>query len=284
MFALGGIIPLINVSYLQNGFETYSYGRVRLYGTLGFTLPNAWIMFYKIPSFQAVKYAGWIILLSAVFLFFLPEGRKITQVAEEAISLKRAWKLLKSKLFITFLFVLFLFSFSFSATEYVLSSYIQTISFPLDPVPFTWFLGTMVEIAFFFISPWLISKYGSLILVFIGLTAGFLRFSILALPINPEIMLYIQGLHGIQFSGAYLGSLYYLKEKAHPQRLAMAQALYTTFARAIGTGIGGYILGNIGGTGDFKKVFFYAAIASAMSMIGLLIYLPFQKKHIHFVD
>ncbi len=285
MFSLGGIIPLMNVSYLQNRNEKHSFGRVRLYGTLGFTAVNAILMFFDLETAKIVQLAGVFTLLSVIFLFFVPPGRQIEAGKKSPITLRQTWKLFSSPLFLFFLTVLFCFYFSFSATEYIISDYVAPLDFPLDPVPFVWFLGTLSEIAFFFFSPRLLGlSNGALRLIALGAAAGALRFFLLTLDLKPHEIIYAQALHGIQFSGVYLGSLIYLQEKTHPQRLATAQALVTAFARAMGTGLGAYLLGNLAGGGNHQSGFKGAFIAALVSIVLLIVYVPMQRKADHFVE
>ena len=284
MFAMGGIISLMNVSYLQNGFESHLFGRVRLFGTLGFALSNAVLMFFKISPSAAIRISSWFFIVSTLALYLLPAGRDITYQVHEQITWRRIRKLTGSALFLFFTLIMFLFFFSFSTAEYLVSDYIKDISFPLDPVPFAWLIGTLVEVLLFIISPFILKKYGAVFLIGISFCAGIARLMILALFSNEHVILFSQCLHGIQFSGAYLGSLIYIKEKAHPQRLGSAQALFTTYSRALGTGSGAFILGNIAGSGRFMYAFEIAAWVSLAGFLLLIWFSRIEKKHRYFYD
>jgi len=284
MFSIGGIISLMNVSYLQNGFESRNFGRVRLFGTAGFALPNGILMFIHITPSTALRLSAGFFLMSTLALLTLPSGRDIQFQAGEKITWRRMRKLSTSSLFSFFIIILFFFFFGFSAAEYIVSDYIKNFLFVLDPVAFSWLIGTLVEIVVFFVSPFILNRYGPVFLIGISLFAGILRMLILACSSNQLIILFSQSLHGIQFSGAYLGSLIYLKEKAHPQRLGSAQALFTSYSRGMGTGTGAYILGNIAGGGNFQTAFLIAAAVLSVSLILLLVFSRVEKKHRYFFD
>jgi len=130
----------------------------------------------------------------------------------------------------------------------------------------------------------LLAKYGAVFIIGISFIAGILRLFILARFSDQDIVLFSQFLHGIQFSGAYLGSLIYIKEKAHPQRLGSAQALFSTYSRAFGTGSGAYLLGNIAGTGNFTQAFEIAAWVSCAGLFLLFWFSKTEKKHRFFYD
>lgn len=283
MFALGGIIPLINISYLQNGLNDRFFGRIRLYGTLGFTLPNGWLMMSYFSPKEAIYFGALATLASAGFLFLLPLGRAIPEKGLSPITLKKVHQLLTSSLFIFFLVLMFLFFFNFSVAEYVVSEYVRPTKFVVDPVAFIWFLGTMVEVGFFVVSPGILHKQGPLGLISWGFGASFLRYLLLFTLAPGTALLFAQGLHGIQFSGSHLGALIYLKDKTSPERLATAQALMTTFSKATGAGIGAFLLGNIAGNKEFSSVFLIASLTSACGIILLLLFMRFQKKYTHFI-
>ena len=282
MFSMGGIIPLINVSYLQNGFDPEIFGRIRLFGTLGFTLPNAVLLFIPLQPSQAIFWGSIFMLLSTNFVFFLPPGRDIKNHEKEEISLQKVWQLLKAPPFLLFLLITSCFFFSFSTAEYVISDYVANLEFVVKPVPFVWLGGTLIEILLFFASPYLIRKHGPLFLIAMGLSAALLRYTFTLLFSAHWVIIVAQLLHGIQFSGGYLGALLYLKNKTRAQRLGTAQALYTTFGRASGTGAGAYILGNLAGAGKFSDVFLISALVSAAGLLILGFYMKYDKTFSQF--
>ena len=290
MFFMGGIIPLINISYLQNGHSFELFGRVRLYGTLGFAIPNGILSFApNLGAGEAIRWAGIFMIVSVFFLFLLPKGREGgEQVAQ--ITFKKTWTLLRTPLFLFFLSVTLMFYFSFSTAEYVMSPYIvqkvQNLGLVeiIRPQYFIWFLGTLVEICFFVVSPFLIRRFGPLFLIALGLSAGTLRYMLSAFFENDMASVLTQGLHGVQFAGCYLGALLYLREKTNPRRLATAQALYTTFGRALATGGGSFILGNLAAVGAYTLAFHISAIVSIAGLILLFFFARYEKKFSHFTE
>jgi MFS family permease len=284
MFATGGIMSLINVSYLQNGYEGNRFGRVRLFGTAGFALANAIIMFYRVEPSFSLKLSGIFFIASTLVLYMLPASRDIQFKHQDVVTWLRIKTLSMSGLFSSFIIIMFTFFFGFSTAEYLLSGYIRDFDFPVDPIGFSWLAGTLVEMVFFFISPRILEKFGSVWLIGLSFFAAVIRLGILSYSTDESLILFSQVLHGLQFSGAYLGSLIYLQEKAHPQRLGSAQALYTAYSRAIGTGTGAYVLGNIAGAGDFRNAFEWAFLFSLAGLILLIVFMKVEKKHKYFFD
>jgi len=283
-FCMGGIIPLVNISYIQNGHSTDFFGRTRLYGTLGFAIPNFFLLFIHTSPGVIIKISSFFILISALILFKLPRGRQHHISGRNHITIAHVAELLSSPVFLIFMLINLVFYFGYSTTEFVISNYVGKIPFYFQPVPMIWLLGTSVEIIFFYISPSIVRRVGSLYIIAGGLLAGVLRFAILAnVNLSAEVIIYSQGLHGIQFAGTYLGSLLYLKEKTSPQRLATAQALFLMFARSLGTAAGGYFLGNIASENNYSLLFALAALSGIISFVFLLIFSKYEKKYKHFV-
>ena len=107
---------------------------------------------------------------------------------------------------------------------------------------------------------------------------GILRMGLM-LFIEPGVVLMaMQVLHGLHYAPAYLGSLEYLQQKANPKRLATAQALLMIFGRAMGTGIGAFVLGNMAGLGNNSMLYIFAILAGLSGMTILYIYEIWQQK------
>lgn len=276
-FAMGGAIPLINVSYLQSGHDPDRFGRVRLFGTLGFLIPNLLLIpFEDISRFTLIRSAGIFFLLSIPVLFLLPAARPVHSHLE-SISLKKVGRLLFSPPFFLFILGMFLFFFQFSPAEYIVSNYLEKIEFyGTDPVSVAWFLGPAVEIVFFFFSPALLRKTGPLFLIGVGFAAGIIRYGgTILMGESPEAVIW-QFWHGIHFGAAYLGGLIFLERKAHPQRLATAQALMMVIGRAGGSGAAGFILGNIAADDDYAAVFL---ISMLVALIGAAMFYFYYRRY-----
>lgn len=281
-FFLGGILPLMNVSFMQSGLDPFMFGRTRLFGTVGFMVINIIFMPFDIPRKYMLIAAGVLFMVSILPVFFLPKGRNTLEKSEHGvIRFIDIIYLLKMPGFIIFLMVMFLFYFQFSPAEYIISEYIDRFSFAtvipefhIETLPAVWFLGTFIEIGFFFISPWLIQKYGVYVTISFSFIAGVIRHASLGIfPLGLGIVM-MQMLHGVHFSPAYLGSILFMEKNISPFRLATGQALTLIVARGFGAGIGGFILGNIAGSGDFQTVFLYSTVASLLGLL-LIVFLPF---------
>lgn len=287
---MGGVVPLMNVAFLQSGNKAHRFGRVRLFGTLGFLLPNILLTFLVTSNALSLQLAAIFYLLSLTALFYIPRHRVINENHPgSTISIPAMLRYMRSKVFVLFLLIMFFFFFGFAPAEYIIGNYIDHIpvalfnSIEVEAVPFSWFIATVIEIGFFYISEPLLRKHSAIAIVGIGLGAGMVRHLALIVMQPDAGIVWMQGLHGLHFSPGYLGSLLFIEEKAWSRHLATAQALLVIAGRAMGTGIGGYILGNMAANGEYNMVFSISLAASAMGAAMLIFYTRYQKRFKHFL-
>ena len=287
--SMGGIMPLINVAYLQSGCNPNQFGLVRMSGTIGFMVPNALIAFTDLPgkivSNNYFLPASILLLISTIFAFLVPRDRTIEEREPRvAVDLHGALSLVRSKQFIIFLLVMLIFYIGFSTSEYVITDFLSRIPFYFDPVGFSWLIGPGLEVVFFIFSPWLLNRFGSVQILQIAFLASIARYGgMLLLPYGPALV-YLQVLHGIHFSPAHLGYVIHLKERSPPRLLGTANALFLVFSRSLGLGVGAYFFGNMARSGHFDYAFFGAAIAGLVGFILLRIYIHLDKARLAFRD
>lgn len=284
---MAGVLPLVNISFLQNRRDAHFYGHTRLFGTLGFLLPNLLFSFIPIERPLLIQLSGVFFLLSLAILPFLPSSRPIEHDSD-AISLREMRRLLHSPIFLFFLILMFIYFFQYSPAEYIISNFIVAQSgtmpdFLPDPVSLAWMLGTGIEILFFLASPWIISLRGELFLIIISFIAGIARYAFILLFPGGIALVLIQSLHGLHFGPAYVGSVLYVKHKAHPQRLGTAQALLLVVSRALGTGLGGFTLGNLANRGYTTEVFWVSLVSAMFGLLVLILYMRREKQRDHFI-
>ncbi len=271
-FSLGGILPLANVSYMQSGLPPEKFGVVRLFGTLAFFIINGILIVIKARPEALLFLSSFLFILSAAFLFLLPAKRQSSGQPFQASAIGR---LLGTPLFLFFLFIMLLSFIQFGPSEYVIGDIVSKIEFAFEPVPFSWMLGTATEIIFFAASPWLIRRVSPSILLAMGFIIGVLRYGGMLLFAGDEMLIYLQSLHGLHFAPAFLGSLLLLEQKVDARYLATAQALYLVLARALGTGIGAFVLGDLTAAGLFDAAWY---IAIAVATCGFALVFIFSKK------
>jgi len=272
-FSIGCVIPLANIAYLQSGLGELYFGRTRMYGTIGFLFPNVILIFLDIPAYLLIRYASLLFLISLVPVLKIPH-RIIS--SGKSFQFSQVLKVIKSKMFISFLLIIFVFNLNFSTAENIISNYISRLEFSLKPfinvelasVPFAWVLGTSLEIIFLYFSPFLAKNFNILIFIAISLIAGILRFIPILWTSSVLFILLLQSLHGLHFAPANVGALLYIKQKTPEQILATTQGIYLFAGRAAGIGIGSYIMALFAVEFLYNEVF---ALSGIFGVIGLAI-------------
>ncbi len=287
MAAMGGILPLVNISYLQTRSNHSQYGHARVFGTLGFMLPNLFLAFMDVARPVLLSWATAFFVASLLLLAVLPSERKIEKKPDE-VHPEQIGKLLSSPLFILFMFVILLYNFSFSPAEFIISNYVTQIPESIlpgsmEPVAFSWFLGTFTEVLFFVASPWFVKRMGPMGLMMLSLVAGAARYGLLlAFPAGFSAIL-VQSLHGLQFGPMYLASVLHVQQKAHPQRLGTAQAMVMVVGKAAGNGMGAWLFGIMAMTQMYAAIFEISLALSVFAMVVLAFYIRRESMQRYFV-
>lgn len=249
-FAGGGVHPLVSSGYFQSGLPEAGFARARGFGTLSFFLVNFFLIFFPKDSVQIVRLAALFFFLVLPSVLFLPKVR-VFKTKRFAGDGRIPWKkLFFSGHYFAFFGLCVWYNFQFITAETVLSEYISRLQIPLgdgrlNPLSFSWAIATFAETLFFLWASYQ-RGYSGLSFICMGFTAGLLRYSLLYFLENPWVELLVQGLHGIHFGAFYLGSVYYIKEKANPAFLATTTAFTQLLSRALGGGFGGFIFGQMG--------------------------------------
>lgn len=289
-FFIAGINPLINVSYLQNNLPSEKLGQVRMYGTIGFLIPNIVTVFFPVSRIILLILAAGFIALSLSLIYYLPSGRSLRSQNQQKVEFKQLLRLLFSPLFLFFLFIMFLFYFQFAPAEFIVSEYLREIkiqawNIPLDSVSLAWVLSACSEIFFFSISPFILKRTGSLGMIAVAVLFGMLRYTLMILILPGSLwLIFIQILHGWHYGPAYLGSVLHAGEKAHPSRQATAQSAVLVLSKAAGAGWSGLILGNLAGNNNFVAVFSISLMVALAALLLLVSYYKVQKKIKFFVN
>ena len=284
IFCLTANLSLGNVSFLQNEEESNDFGRVRLYGTLGFCTTNICLMFVERTSTEIMSYAPYLFLLGSLALFLMPFERKLAKKGstfepKESISIRSIYLLIKQPKFLFFWLILILFFFHFSPAEYIVSVRIQDInikffseSIKISPIPLAWSVATVTEIIFLFSSPYFLKKFKIHLFTFLSFIIGIVRFGFMIfLPLDTFVVFW-QALHGIHFSSSFLGAILYIEKITPPRKLATALAFLVHVARCMGTGLGAFYLSGFVEEKQFSKLFLISTLFGVIALIAYFFY------------
>ena len=129
-------------------------------------------------------------------------------------------------------------------------------------------VAAVSELPIFLIGYWLYRKVGPdrLIAILVGLYA--VRMLLLALVKSPELVIVLQGLHGVTFGGFLVVCVPRTHELAHGRHPATVQALLTLAAFGLGNIIGAFLGGALL---DYTRQVYIGT--SVMMVIVLVVYI-----------
>ncbi|MFT7116940.1 MAG: PPP family 3-phenylpropionic acid transporter, partial [Rhodoferax sp.] len=252
---------------VSNGgaFDVRRYGRVRLWGSMGFLvtvlLAGAWFERFGMAHFPA-----WTVLtLAAVVLstWLLPDQK---EEAHAATSVKGSiWPVVRQRQ-VQWLFASMFFHVLSHMGIYVFFSlYLDSLGYSKSMIGLLWALSVVVEIVWFFSqSRWLplLSLTGWLVLC-AGVTALRMGLTATSATVLPVLLL-AQALHAITFAAHHSVAIALLSHHFPGRLRGRGQALYTV----IGYGFPG-VLGALAG-GALSARYGLGAVFVATTVSGLL--------------
>ncbi len=147
----------------------------------------------------------------------------------------------------SFFVVSFFFYFAYQLVDYYVGQYIEK-SAGMDIVYGGWALAVIFEIPFLALSGRLYRRHGIKPFFLLSTGAGALRFGWLALSslqgweVSP---LYSQILHGVHFTGFYMGAIYWLRATFPNHLYGTGYGAYIIFASSLGGALGSMVFGSL---------------------------------------
>jgi MFS transporter, PPP family, 3-phenylpropionic acid transporter len=224
-------------------FNARRYGRVRLWGSLGFlvTVVAAGVWFER---FGLVHFPAWTLAtLAAVALsvWLLPDFREPAHADEVQPSV---WPVLRQPPVRWFFAAVFFHVLAHIFIYVFFSLYLDSLGYSKTVIGLLWALSVVIEIGWFFtqgrwlprlsLSAWLVLA-AALMALRMGLTAGF--------PLVWPVLLVAQALHAITFAAHHTVCIALLSHHFPGRLRGRGQALYTV----VGYGLPGVVGGVAGG-------------------------------------
>jgi PPP family 3-phenylpropionic acid transporter len=208
-----------------------SYGRLRLWGSVGFILAVLPAARYVDPR-EAVVFPA---VTTAVVLGALLASLRLPARAElpDHGPPRGARRLVVEEDFRLFLIAVFLGQAGHVAYDLCFSMHLFDLGVPPLTVGVAWALGTACEVVLMAYSAPLFRTYAPLALLSFGFGAASLRWAIMAVLRSSALLLAVQPLHAFSFGLVWLASVNYTSRRFPAHSRATAQGL---FAAAMGAG------------------------------------------------
>jgi PPP family 3-phenylpropionic acid transporter len=255
--------------------EGSTYGRLRLWGSLGFMITAAvsgyWITTHGSPSVPLSIAA--LLTLAAVASFVLPPRANLPPgpLVEE---MKRLWD---HHGFRWFLLASFFSTVSHAAYDVCSSLYFRDLGADSPFIGRAWATGTLAEIVMMAFGAGLFLRYSARRLRGIAFATTAVRWLLMASIHSLPILLMLQPLHAISFGLMWISSMALVRDFSTPGSMATAQGLFAS-ASALGGVLGTLVWGTLYRWGGGSLVFGGAALAALCALgFNLLTFLPVPR-------
>jgi MFS transporter, PPP family, 3-phenylpropionic acid transporter len=247
-------------------FDAKRYGRVRLWGSLGFlvTVVSAgwWFDRFGLGHFPAWTLATLAAVVVSVWL--LPDFKEATHFEAEHPNM---WPVLRLPAVRWFFAAVFFHVLAHIFIYVFFSLYLDSLGYSKTAIGLLWALSVVIEIGWFFFQgrwlPWL-SLTGWLVLAAalmalrMGLTAG--------LPLVWPLLLLAQALHAITFAAHHTVCIALLSHHFPGRLRGRGQALYTVVGYGLPGLIGGLGGGVLSSAFGLSSVFWLAGACALVAM------------------
>lgn len=238
------------------------YGRVRVFGSIGFALANAAVSVFLL-RFRARQldfvYAP---LLAAALLL----STRIRELPGEQAAGPPSWRFLRDlRPLAGFYALVFILTVTFPAFYTFFPLYMGGGGMPRNAVPFAFMLSSGSEIFTMPVASKAYRKLGPGGMLSLSAASYAARWLTLGLSPWPPLDIAIQALHGVSFGFFYTAAVSYIRDRAGPESRATGQGAFgavTAAGGVVGNVLGGWLFQEAG-----KGMFFAAAALAGTAAV-----------------
>lgn len=263
-------MPLMDSISVQSATKRgSSYGSLRLFGSIGYTLISLTggtllVLFGGINKLPYLLWAVWLVPL--LLLFFLKD-----EPAEGAgITLGALRKLFMDKSFLWFLLLVFLMAVPHRMNDVMLGLYMKDLGASDAMVGWAWALAAIVEVPVFALLGKHLHKVHEFTLIgLVGLVYT-LRWFMYYVTDEPWVLLGLQAGAAVTFAVFWLVAMHYVARVLPPELGATGFSLLSMVYLGLAGMTGGLIGGTISDTYGGASMYVFAAFASLLAGVLFL--------------
>jgi PPP family 3-phenylpropionic acid transporter len=265
-FAWNAVMPQFEALTLSHlGPRTEQYGRIRVWGSIGFVavVTSYGFVFDHVD----VSRLPWLMLpLFAALLAssFANRYGVLPTIAHDADDGFRA-RLRRPQVWVLFAVAL-LAQVSFGPYYAFFSIYLEQHGYRPSALGAYWTIGVLTEIAMFFASARVFSRFDPRTVVVVALASAALRWVATALaPENLLVMAFAQATHALNFAALFAGCIHFIALHFPGRMNGHAQGFYYGFCSGVGGVLGTWIAGALWHVDQGRTAFLVAAAIAAVA-------------------
>jgi MFS transporter, PPP family, 3-phenylpropionic acid transporter len=242
---------------------TGRYGRMRLWGSIGFLLAVTLIgpLLDVLGTRRLPQLLFAITSLLLIVVWFLPEPPDKAAHGIRGADTKVRAQLLRPAIALFFASA-FLMMFAHAALYAFFSLYLEQYGYTKTAIGLIWAIGVVAEIVVFRVQRRLFERFGAALLLSASLLVAAFRFALIAMSAGLLLpIVFAQLLHAITFGVHHSASMAFLQKWFAPHQQARAQAVFITIAYGFGGTMGGLAASALWTRIDPPAAFFGAALA-----------------------
>ena len=244
-------------------FDAKRYGRVRLFGSLGFLLTvfaaGAWFEHFGMQDFPGWTFLS--LLAVTVSVWLLPDLKEAVSVRENKVAV---WPVLQQKAVLWFFSAAFFHVLAHMGVYVFFSLYLDSLGYSKVWIGLLWAVSVIVEIAWFFTQARWLPKLPMTAWMVVSSAAMVLRMLATAEWASVLwILLLAQALHALTFAAHHTACVALLSHHFPGQLRGRGQALYTVIAYGF-TGVLGGLVGGWMSDGWGLQSVYWASMGAAM--------------------
>ena len=256
------------VALRRLGLQRTRYGRLRLWGSLGFVV--AVVVSGALIDRFGVKIILWILaaLYVATYLTSIGAKDRIESVTDEPI-VAVAWR--PSVATLLFLLMGFLMQASHGPFYAFFSIHLTELGYAANLLGVLWAFGVVCEVGIFFVMHRVFEKFGVVTVLSVSFAVAVVRWLLLGYASDQlTVLILTQALHGITFGAWHAASMQFIYLHFPDRMQHRGQALHGSLCFALGTAAGGYCAGVVWQQFGATGAFVWAAATAALALIASL--------------
>jgi PPP family 3-phenylpropionic acid transporter len=246
-------------------FKRLDYGRVRLWGSVGFIAATATMgVLLDYVSDRAILYGVLAAFAATTAAAFGIPAAADSRRGTAAITLGA---LLHRREFLLFYGACLLMQLGHGTYYGFFSIALEGQGFSASAIGALWTIGVVAEVAFMFWSGRALSRIGAAPLLVISFVAAVLRWTLMARAPGPVGLAVTQCLHALSFGAFHVAAVTIIHQSVPPSLRATGQTLYSSLAYGVGSGLGLLLNGWLYAAWGPTRLFGWSAAISAAGMI-----------------